>query len=305
MLPVLGNHEAVEAVAVIVLLAGGLIALAGSLVRRNRSATQLPEPRTEDRSDGAGSRRSVWVMLASASMGAGIIHLALGPSHLAEIGALGLGFFVVGAAQLVWAALAISRPGRLLIWLGVGGNLAVLVAWAFTRIVGLPVGPAAWMPEGIGWADSVTGLFESAIIAVLAVDLLGRPLGAPRLRAAMTTVMSIGSVPVVGAVVVLTTLALSFPEAGHQHVGASLYPRGAATSRASQASSRSFATAAMPIPEAARRCWSRSGATSSWARGAVGVDTIARAAVAEDPVARVAAAADPGAVEAVAAEPVP
>ncbi len=218
----MSDHAFIEALAFVVLLGGGLIAMGVGAVVRDRAPTQV-SPSSAGASISVGStRRVAWVTVAFASIGAGIIHLALGPSHLDAIGVLGLGFFVVGAAQLIWAALALHRPSHLLAWLGIGGNVAVLAAWAFTRTVGLPVGPDAWTPEAIGWADSVAGLFELLVITVLLIDVSGLQVRSTHLRAVAGTVASIGVVPIVGGIMVLTALALASGEPGHDRVAASL-----------------------------------------------------------------------------------
>ncbi len=221
----MGSHTFIEAFALIVLLICGLIAVAAGMVLRNRAPKRASTSPGRTLSSGDSIGRLAWLAIASASVGAGIIHLALGPSHLDEIGVLGLGFFVVGAAQLIWAAVATRRPGHRLAWLGIGGNVAVLAAWAFTRTVGLPVGPDAWTPEGIGRADSVAGLFELLVIAVLLVDVSGLQARGLWLRTAVGTVAAIGLVPIVGSIMVLTTLALASGEPGHHHMTTRTTPR--------------------------------------------------------------------------------
>lgn len=117
----------------------------------------------------------------AASIGAGLVHLALGPEHLEELGALGWGFYLAAALQLGWAAVAITavlargriapladvaRSGRVAA-AGITINAAILLAWGFARAFGLPAGEIPWVPEAIGPADSICAALEIVVIATL------------------------------------------------------------------------------------------------------------------------------------------
>ena len=130
-----------------------------------------------------------WIAAIAASVGAGVIHLALGPEHLEELGTLGLGFYLSAGLQLGWAmavafVLWVGRASRLLRALAGGGiaiNGAILAAWAFSRLVGLPAGETPWVPEAIGPADAVSAVLESGLVLGLAAWLRGAPvLARPR-----------------------------------------------------------------------------------------------------------------------------
>ena len=117
-----------------------------------------------------------------ASTGAGLIHLALGPEHLEELGVLGWGFYVAAALQLGWVALVVAAravqrdrvtEAR---WLpavaiaGIAMNVAILGAWVVSRTVGLPAGETPWVPEAVGRPDVVSAALEIGIVALLAVQ---------------------------------------------------------------------------------------------------------------------------------------
>ncbi len=139
--------------------------------------------------------RSMWIAGAAASAGAGAIHLALGPEHVEQLGALGLGFFVAAGLQLAWAALAILRalslgrhpPSRgvgFLVPSGIAINVAILVAWAVSRSIGLPAGQLPWAPESIGLSDAVASVFEGSLVVGLVAWRRGwRPTLAVKSRA--------------------------------------------------------------------------------------------------------------------------
>jgi hypothetical protein len=104
------------------------------------------------------------VVLALASFGSSITHAAVGPEHLREAAAFGVFFVVAAALQAAWAVLVIRRADPLLLAIGAAGNSAVLVLWAITRTVGLPIGPQIWHPEAVSAPDLFASLLEVTII---------------------------------------------------------------------------------------------------------------------------------------------
>ena len=107
---------------------------------------------------------SVSYSVASAAAGAAAIHFAVVAEHFAEWWGFGLFFVASAVAQLVWAMAVVASRSRLLIWLGVIGNAAIVVLWLVTRTVGTLVGPEPATPEPIGLADSVATAFELTIV---------------------------------------------------------------------------------------------------------------------------------------------
>ena len=107
-----------------------------------------------------------------ASLGAAMIHFALAPHHVDELGLLGFGFYVAGVLQLGLAAAFLLggtrefHPLRVTLLAGVTLNAAVLAAWVLSRVVGLPAGPTPWMSEAIGVADSVTAALEILVVTL-------------------------------------------------------------------------------------------------------------------------------------------
>lgn len=167
----------------------------------------------------AGAGRSmtwpVWLAAAAASAGAGLIHLALGPAHVGALGALGLGFFLSAGLQLGWAALAVAALFGLAGWSrasvasflvasGIAINVAVLAAWAVSRMAGLPAGEKPWTPEAVGLSDAVAGVFEGALVGSLVAWHRGWQAERPmRFRAALlasTIAIALISVGTVAAI---------------------------------------------------------------------------------------------------------
>jgi hypothetical protein len=108
------------------------------------------------------SRAAIAAALLSA--GAAAIHYAVIADHLQEWWAFGVFFAAIGVAQLLWAALVVASPSRLLTWLGVFGNAAIVALWIVTRTAGTLIGPDAHTPESVGVADSVATAFELGVV---------------------------------------------------------------------------------------------------------------------------------------------
>ena len=114
---------------------------------------------------------------AGLSFAAAALHVMAGPAHLEEWWAYGLFFFGAAAAQgaygLVLATRGIEGWGgwamvrRRVYVAGIVLTLAIIALWAVSRTVGVPVGPAADGPEGIGVLDASSKLVEAALLLVL------------------------------------------------------------------------------------------------------------------------------------------
>jgi hypothetical protein len=141
--------------------AAGAVLVAGSILLPETGAETADErPRTTSRS----STRVLTNAMALASVGAGVIHLAVAPAHLREWVPFGVFFVVLGGAQLAWAALVWTRPRRSLLVAGAIANAGVVALWLLSRSAGIPIGPEHWSPEAIGFADVVCSAYEVLIV---------------------------------------------------------------------------------------------------------------------------------------------
>ncbi len=109
---------------------------------------------------------------------AGGIHLAAGPDHIKEWWLYGLFFYGAAAVQAAYGLLLLTQGiegwggwavvrGKVYqggIWL----TLAIIALWVASRTVGVPVGPEAFEPEGVGALDLASKAVEIALVAVLA-----------------------------------------------------------------------------------------------------------------------------------------
>ena len=166
-----------------------------------------------------------WWLAGAASAGAGVIHLALGPEHVTELGALGYGFYLSAALQLGWAALlglAIAGFGplasrkdlRRLAISGVAINGAILAAWVVSRVVGLPAGETPWTPEAVGRPDAIAGVLESALIVGLGAYLRAWTVVRSRPPRKLATA---GAVLALALIATGTAAAIEPSAGGHSH----------------------------------------------------------------------------------------
>jgi hypothetical protein len=122
------------------------------------------------------------------SLLAAVVHLAVCPEHFAEAPLYGAFFAVAAVAQVVWPWLAVARPQRWVLTAGLVGNLAIVVLWAVTRTVGIPLGPEAGEVERVGLLDTLSGAFElGVVLACTWVLLRHRPLAARGWRGVSAT----------------------------------------------------------------------------------------------------------------------
>jgi hypothetical protein len=154
-----------------------------------------------------------------ASIGAGLVHVAVIREHWAEWALAGAFFAVVAAGQLGWgvAALAGSRlPAPRAV---AGSALGLIVLWGASRTAGLPFGPDAGQPEAVGAADLGCAALELLVAASVAAAVWARR---PRLSSRGLLAGLAGGALVVGLV---ATPALAGTEAGGQahHHGAGVH----------------------------------------------------------------------------------
>jgi hypothetical protein len=162
------------------------------------------------------------------SIGAAAIHLAAGPAHVESLGDLGLGFYWAALLQGAFAIALLRRSvSRRLAWIGITLNVALISAWAWSRLFGLP--GVAGGPEAVGTADGTAVLLQVGLIGLLAARLLAARLvaatdrgvgtrrNARRSAARSGSVAAAGFAMLIGVVLVSTTFALADAANGHGH----------------------------------------------------------------------------------------
>lgn len=92
------------------------------------------------------------------------VHLAVSPEHFREGLVYGCFFAASAAGHVLWAGLALRRPRRWLIAIGLATNLGIVALWVMTRTLGIPLGPSAGKIEAVGVLDVVATACELGVV---------------------------------------------------------------------------------------------------------------------------------------------
>jgi hypothetical protein len=103
---------------------------------------------------------------------AGVIHLVMAPSHMADSTVEGLSFLAAGWVQVALGAFIVARPERWVLWAVVATNAVFVGAWAVSRVWGLPYGAHARQAAESTFVDLACVGLELAAMATAAVLLL-------------------------------------------------------------------------------------------------------------------------------------
>jgi hypothetical protein len=88
--------------------------------------------------------------------------------HFEEWWGYGAFFLVAALAQALYAPLVVVWPTRIVLLLGIGGNLTIVVLYLLTRTVGIPLfGPGAGEVEGVSFIDLCATTSEVGIAVAL------------------------------------------------------------------------------------------------------------------------------------------
>lgn len=104
--------------------------------------------------------RYIFYAAAGAIAIAGILHLidlAVDPDHLENMNTMTF-FIVTGVAQIFWVIPTARRWGKPWYYIGIVGNVALIVLWALTRLSANPITEA-------GEAEPITGIGIAVQIA--------------------------------------------------------------------------------------------------------------------------------------------
>ena len=163
-----------------------------------------------------GLRRSLVLTLAGLSAGAAVIHLAAAPGHFEEIGNLAVGFVASAIFQAAWIRWCLAGPSRTTMAIGIAGNLAIVVAWAWTRTVGLPLLGTTIGPEPVGFPDGASVVFELLLVAGIAARWFGLDIALGKIQGA-ARLSRIALIPAIATVLLTTSLATVALASGEAH----------------------------------------------------------------------------------------
>ena len=113
-------------------------------------------------------------LLAAFAIAAGAVHFVVSGEHYDVSWRHGLFFTLVAWLQLSWGIGVLVRPTRRLLVAGVVLNAGVLGVWVISRVWGVPVGPDAWTPESVTFADALSSALEAGIV-LCSIGVLARP----------------------------------------------------------------------------------------------------------------------------------
>lgn len=229
-------------------------------------SSPVPADGTQVRTSPTTARPLLFGAMAALSVGAAAIHFAVTFEHFSEYSLYGVFFLVLAWAQLLWPVVLIAlpvsswaparapRPARcpagwlrsgltplaarrmaLWLWLGIVGNVGVLVVYLSSRSIGLPIGPDTTSTESWGGLDLVCGI-EEILLVGLAAAVLARPglLARPvRFRSQARSLAGLLTVPV--ALIAVTTAVMTPAWAGSEG------PAGMASDSSSRSSASSGA----------------------------------------------------------------
>jgi hypothetical protein len=163
----------VEALAFLAITLGGIAAVEWRQRRGARpQRAARPSPRTQAHETAV--RRTTLLRLAALSCAAAAgIHAIVMPEHFGESLLYGCFFLVTALAQFGYAAAILWRPSRSLLSVGLVANAVVVGLWLVTRLMAIPLGPAAGEREAFGSLDVLASSFEMLAV-VFATVLVAR-----------------------------------------------------------------------------------------------------------------------------------
>jgi hypothetical protein len=125
--------------------------------------------------------------------------------------AAGVFFIVIAVVQACLGVLLLIRPGRVVYLLALAVSAATVLVWAVSRTTGLPFGPEAGAPEGVGRPDTISTVFEfvTVVVTVPLVNWRRLPTSRPR-----NNLLWVAIALVAALVLTLTTLAVASPSEG-------------------------------------------------------------------------------------------
>ena len=188
---------------------------------RGAAAVSAPDP-------GVVARCAVAATLA----GAAIIHATVVGEHLVQWAPAGVFFLILVLIEASLGSLALLAWSRQMCIVVAVTGLVTIAIWAVSRTTGMPVGPADFrVPEAVGRADVVCGIFELVAAAVCLVSLAPRPTVASSTWADSTwagstwaghgALRAVPAVAIVASVAAVTALGVApaLSSSGQQHHG--------------------------------------------------------------------------------------
>src|SRR5215203_4963910 len=106
------------------------------------------------------ARRAISGAAIALTMGAALIHVWVMPEHFEEWWLYGVLFVLVALLQGFFAVALWRWGGRMVLILGMVGNVAIVACYLVTRTMGVPFGPHMGEVEAVGLLDLAATTFE-------------------------------------------------------------------------------------------------------------------------------------------------
>jgi hypothetical protein len=198
----------------------GLLAIGTAAVILGAGALVVVGFRVEERATSDAGRWIGWsvalrVLGAACSVAAGAIHFSVVGVHAAVDPVEGVLFAVAAWLQLGSALGVLLVPSRAAFLALAAVNAAAVLAWAWSRTLGLPFGADAWIPQGIGPADALATVFEVLAAALAAALVFGTARGGPRRVARLSSAVAYVGGAVLAIAVLTTVVLVGYPPDDH------------------------------------------------------------------------------------------
>jgi hypothetical protein len=154
--------------------------------------------------------------LAVVSVATAVIHFAVSGEHFQEYWLFGVFMLAVAWLQVAWAALAVTRPSRALLWAGIVLNAGVIIVYIVTRTAGDVVGPTPSDVEPVGFGDLLCTVLEAVVVAGCA--LLGAARTGRKVARRQVSRGRLLAVPGATAAVVAVLLSVALVDGGPEMV---------------------------------------------------------------------------------------
>lgn len=119
----------------------------------------------------AGRTPTLMARAAALSVAAGLIHAGVAPHHFAAGVVYGAFFVVSAVCQIGWSAVVVGRYARWTAQVGLLGNASIVLLWAVTRTLGIPLGPETGIVEPVGLLDLLCGACEIGVVVLCAMAI--------------------------------------------------------------------------------------------------------------------------------------
>jgi len=147
--------------------------------------------------------RQIRYFVAICSFAAGLLHLLAMVAHVDHHPTLGRAFLAIAAVQIVWAALLLIEPRRIVIALGAAATAGSIVVWIFSRTKGISWFPGLADVEPLEWRDVVTQFFQLLAVAGAVVLVLPASVHKPAGEKVEALPIALMSLVAMGAIAIL------------------------------------------------------------------------------------------------------